>query len=134
MVSWCPSPMASAAAARTASLDTAVGIVSILYETSRTMTCLIRGDRGRGLEMDLMAKTPRRTKQWWPVAVLAGLLAALLMSRRSAGTRVEGLRWYGLVYRTAYLLGLRVWDRGVPTAGLVELVEGASASGRALDL
>jgi SAM-dependent methyltransferase len=47
---------------------------------------------------------------------------------------VEGARWYGFVYRTAYLLGLKVWDRGVPTADLVELIEGASAPGRALDL
>jgi SAM-dependent methyltransferase len=62
------------------------------------------------------------------------LLAALLLWRRSGGTRrVEGVRWYGFVYRTAYLLGLKVWDRGVPTADLVDLVEGASAPGRALD-
>jgi SAM-dependent methyltransferase len=58
----------------------------------------------------------------------------MLLWRRRAGPRVEGLRWYGFVYRTAYLLGLKVWDRGVPTADLVELVEGASAPGQALDL
>jgi len=84
--------------------------------------------------MNLMAKTPRRPKRWWPVPLLGGLLAALLLWRRSAGTAVEGARWYGFVYRTAYLLGLKVWDRGVPTADLVELAEGASAPGRALDL
>jgi SAM-dependent methyltransferase len=72
--------------------------------------------------------------RWWLVAALAGLLAALLLWRRRSGTRVEGARWYGFVYRTAYLLGLKVWDRGVPTADLVDLVEGASAPGRALDL
>jgi SAM-dependent methyltransferase len=80
-----------------------------------------------------MAKTPDRRKQWWLLSLLGGLLAALLW-RRSLGTQVEGARWYGFVYRTAYLLGLRVWDRGMPTADLVELVEGASAPGRALDL
>jgi SAM-dependent methyltransferase len=49
---------------------------------------------------------------------------------------VEGQRWYGFVYRTAYLLGLTVWDRGAPNSALVELVEGASSSppGRALDI
>jgi SAM-dependent methyltransferase len=49
---------------------------------------------------------------------------------------VEGPRWYGFVYRTAYLLGLNVWDRGAPNSALVELVEGASSSppGRALDI
>jgi SAM-dependent methyltransferase len=81
-----------------------------------------------------MTKTPHRLKRWWLVPLLAGLLAALLLWRRSVGTRVEGARWYGFVYRTAYLLGLKVWDRGVPTADLVELIEGASAPGRALDL
>ena len=47
---------------------------------------------------------------------------------------MEGRRWYGFVYRTAYLLGLRVWDRRVPVPELVQLVEGASEPGRALDL
>jgi SAM-dependent methyltransferase len=80
-----------------------------------------------------MAKTSGGRKRWW-VPLLTGLTAAWLLWRRSAGARVEGARWYGFVYRTAYLLGLKVWDRGVPTADLVELVEGASAPGRALDL
>jgi SAM-dependent methyltransferase len=46
------------------------------------------------------------------------------------------LRWYGLVYRTAYLLGLRVWDRDRPVSDLVELIEGTSPPppGRALDI
>lgn len=45
-------------------------------------------------------------------------------------------RWYGFVYRTAYLLGLKVWDRDAPVSDLVELVEGPSsiAPGRALDI
>jgi SAM-dependent methyltransferase len=46
------------------------------------------------------------------------------------------IRWYALVYRTFYKLGLRIWERRVPPVGLVELVEGvrALAPGRALDL
>jgi len=46
------------------------------------------------------------------------------------------MRWYALVYRIFYKLGLRIWERRVPPAGLVELVEGvrALAPGRALDL
>jgi SAM-dependent methyltransferase len=46
------------------------------------------------------------------------------------------MRWYTLVYRTFYKLGLRVWERRAPPVGLVELVEGARAlaPGRALDL
>jgi SAM-dependent methyltransferase len=88
------------------------------------------------LEVDLMRKIPRRPKPWVLVPALAGLVASLLLWRRRAGNRVEGARWYGFVYRTAYLLGLKVWDRDVPLAlaDLVELVEGASAPGRALDL
>jgi SAM-dependent methyltransferase len=81
-----------------------------------------------------MARVRRRQGRWL-VPLLAGSLAVLLLWRRRAGTRrVEGARWYGFVYRTAYLLGLKVWDRGLPTADLVELVEAASAPGRALDL
>jgi SAM-dependent methyltransferase len=82
-----------------------------------------------------MKKNRRRPRPWWLlVPALGGLVAAPLLWRRGAGTRVEGARWYGFVYRTAYLLGLKVWDRDVPLADLVQLVEGASASGRALDL
>jgi SAM-dependent methyltransferase len=46
------------------------------------------------------------------------------------------MRWYALVYRTFYKLGLRIWERRLPPVGLVELVEGvrALAPGRALDL
>jgi len=48
---------------------------------------------------------------------------------------MEG-RWYGLVYRTVYRLGLTVWERDQPPSELVDLVEGASPlpPGRALDL
>lgn len=48
-------------------------------------------------------------------------------------------RWYRLVYRAAYRLGLVVWRRPQPPAGLVALVEGTDRTpalppGRALDL
>ena len=51
-------------------------------------------------------------------------------------TGTHRLRWYGFVYRAAYRLGLTVWERQAPPAGLVELVEGpaALAPGRALDI
>jgi SAM-dependent methyltransferase len=47
-----------------------------------------------------------------------------------------GLRWYRIVYRLIYRLGLTVWQRPIPPAGLVTLVEGPSPlpPGRALDL
>jgi SAM-dependent methyltransferase len=50
--------------------------------------------------------------------------------------RVRGRRWYDVVYRACYALGLRVWERGEPAAALVALAEGPSAlpPGRALDL
>ena len=47
-------------------------------------------------------------------------------------------RWYGFgfVYRTMYLLGLRVWDREAPVTDVVELAEGPSQlpPGRALEV
>ena len=48
----------------------------------------------------------------------------------------ERPRWYRLVYRAVYALGLRFWERRGPPAELVELVEGPHplAVGRALDL
>jgi SAM-dependent methyltransferase len=44
--------------------------------------------------------------------------------------------WYGFVYRTMYLLGLRVWEREDPLADVVELVEGRAPLpvGRALEI
>ncbi|PZR94329.1 MAG: class I SAM-dependent methyltransferase [Candidatus Nephthysia bennettiae] len=81
-----------------------------------------------------MAKIPGTRKRRWLVPLVATLAGGLLLWRRSAGSRAEGRRWYGFVYRTAYLLGLKVWDRGLPTAELIELVKGTSAPGRALDL
>lgn len=46
------------------------------------------------------------------------------------------LRWYRIVYRLAYRLGLIVWRRRMPPADLVALIEGPPplTPGRALDL
>jgi SAM-dependent methyltransferase len=48
----------------------------------------------------------------------------------------SGVRWYQLVYRLIYRLGLIVWQRSAPPAELVALVEGPTSlpAGRALDL
>jgi SAM-dependent methyltransferase len=48
----------------------------------------------------------------------------------------NGLRWYQVVYRTLYRVGLVFWRRTAPPADLVALVEGTSAlpPGRALEL
>jgi len=48
----------------------------------------------------------------------------------------NGLRWYQLVYRLLYRLGLVFWQRSAPPADLVAQVEGPSAlqPGRALEL
>lgn len=50
--------------------------------------------------------------------------------------RPERTRWYALLYRTAYLLHINIWDRTLPPPALVELVEGPTPlpPGRALDL
>lgn len=78
-------------------------------------------------------RSSRRNRRW-PLLGGLGLLASVFVWR--AWSRAEGARWYGLVYRTLYLLGLKVWDRAVPASDLVELVEGASklSPGRALDI
>lgn len=50
---------------------------------------------------------------------------------------IRALRWYQMVYRFMYRLGLSmVWERAAPPAELVALVEGPGAlpAGRALDL
>jgi SAM-dependent methyltransferase len=50
--------------------------------------------------------------------------------------RRSGQRWYQVVYRTFYALGLRIWERQRPPTELVDLVEGGSClpPGRALDV
>jgi SAM-dependent methyltransferase len=48
----------------------------------------------------------------------------------------NGVRWYQMVYRTLYRVGLVFWRRSSPPADLVALVEGPAAlpPGRALEL
>jgi SAM-dependent methyltransferase len=55
-----------------------------------------------------------------------------LLWRRPA----QRLRWYQLVYRLAYRVGLVVWQRAAPSAELVALIEGPGKlePGRALDI
>lgn len=55
---------------------------------------------------------------------------------RSRRRTAEALRWYQLVYRLAYRLGLTVWQRATPPADLVALIEGPAPlePGRALDI
>jgi SAM-dependent methyltransferase len=69
-----------------------------------------------------------------PVAV--ALPVGALWARQFGRGRSDGPRWYQLVYRLIYRLGLIVWKRKTPPAELVALVEGPSAvpAGRALDL
>lgn len=69
------------------------------------------------------------------VVAVGGLGVGLFGRRRRRGTD-DGLRWYQLVYRLVYRLGLIVWKHPNPPAELVALVEGPSAlpAGRALDL
>ena len=69
---------------------------------------------------EMTRRLPQRVKR--VVAAAAGPLA--------------GLRWYRMVYRLAYRVGLTVWQRRTPPAELIALVEGpcALAPGRALDI
>ena len=48
----------------------------------------------------------------------------------------NGLRWYQVIYRLLYRVGLVFWQRSAPPSELVALVEGPSAlpPGRALEL
>ena len=68
------------------------------------------------------------------ILATAGVLAVLAVG--ALWSRVRGRRWYDVVYRTFYTAGLRIWERGMPAAALVAMVEGpgAPAPGRALDL
>jgi SAM-dependent methyltransferase len=71
-----------------------------------------------------------------PVLGLGLLVAVSVAVGRSSRHWLAGQRWYSLVYRALYLLGLRIWERQRPPADLVELVEGPAAvpPGRALDI
>ncbi|MGD1256871.1 class I SAM-dependent methyltransferase [Mycobacterium seoulense] len=67
------------------------------------------------------------------MVAVGGALINQLMPRRHAR---DGLRWYQVVYRFIYRVGLIIWSRATPPAELVELVEGPAAlpAGRALDV
>ncbi len=68
---------------------------------------------------------------------MAKLIREFLTSPlRSWRGTVGNLRWYQLVYRAIYRLGLIIWRRAAPPGELVALVEGPNAlpAGRALDL
>src|SRR5919201_3755922 len=67
-----------------------------------------------------------------PLVVAAAILGLAAAVRHA----LRGQRWYSLVYRAFYLARLRIWERRVPPADLIELIEGpeALAPGRALDL
>lgn len=77
-----------------------------------------------------------RRRAWWAIAVLAGIAATAVLLRRSARPGAGAWRRYGLVYRFAYRVGFKPWDRGVVAPDLVEIVDGPTPSppGRALDL
>ncbi|HEY3062638.1 MAG TPA: class I SAM-dependent methyltransferase [Chloroflexota bacterium] len=68
------------------------------------------------------------------VALVLASVAAVVLRRRTRW--INGQRWYAIVYRTLYKLGLRIWERRAPAADLVALVEGPASlpAGRALDL
>src|SRR4029453_9280434 len=55
---------------------------------------------------------------------------------REVAMKRDGVRWYQLVYRLLYQVGLVFWQRNAPPAELVAQVEGPSAlsPGRALEL
>lgn len=87
--------------------------------------------------------TPRRKPESWSkrrrwvlAAAGAGGVFAGTVAWRLRGAMAEDFRWYRLVYRAAYRLGLAVWQRPLPPPELIQLVEGPSAlaPGRALDL
>ncbi|UXA08889.1 methyltransferase domain-containing protein [Mycobacterium sp. SMC-2] len=56
----------------------------------------------------------------------------MLLRRRTR----ESVRWYQVVYRLAYRLGLIIWQRGGPPDELVSMIEGSAKlePGRALDI
>lgn len=90
---------------------------------------------GRVMDVAEKSRTNNRTIRRLKALVMVAAVACLwvgLRARRGA----DGLRWYQLVYRLIYQVGLIIWRRAAPPAELVALVEGPSALavGRALDL
>lgn len=65
--------------------------------------------------------------------IAGSAIAAVVALARRLG---RGMRWYQMVYRTIYRLGVIFWQRQGPAKDLVALVEGPDALpvGRALDL
>jgi SAM-dependent methyltransferase len=70
------------------------------------------------------------------VAAIALVVVAVAFWRRMGRDALRGQRWYRLVYRAFYIVGLRVWERRTPPSDLIELIEGPNAMppGRVLDL
>jgi SAM-dependent methyltransferase len=69
-----------------------------------------------------------RGRPWgWSLALIIATLVAAVALWRRARAGPNGPRWYSVVYRTFYVLGLRIWERDAPPPDLVELVEGSSA-------
>lgn len=67
---------------------------------------------------------------------LGGVLVVVAIGRRFPRHGPSGQRWYRLVYRALYIVGLRVWERRAQPSDLIALIEGPTplAPGRALDL
>jgi len=76
----------------------------------------------------------RRTRL--PLIAIALVVVAAAVWRRVGRNSVFGQRWYGLVYRALYIVGLRVWERRTPPSDLIDLIEGPNplSPGGALDL
>jgi SAM-dependent methyltransferase len=70
------------------------------------------------------------------LVVVALVAAVAVAARRARRGWLAEHRWYEVVYRAFYVLGLRVWERQRSPADLIRLVEGPMARppGRALDL
>src|SRR5438128_2509235 len=69
------------------------------------------------------------------IAIALGVVAAAFW-RLVVPNSLLGQRWYRLVYRALYVVGLRVWERRTSPSDLLELIEGPNAlpPARALDL
>lgn len=74
----------------------------------------------------------RRPATILAIAAGSSLVALLILRQRN----YRGPRWYQVVYRLLYRLGLIIWQRRTPPPDLIALVEGPEPllPGRALDL